>query len=81
MAAIPPFTHVDFTERINAIRDVSFALGAGNANTPSNFASGTDINCLYYINLLRVQQALPPLSSLDYTGFVPALNVLAAMAS
>ena len=73
-----PYIHIDFSNRLNAIREVGLALGAGNANVPDNRAANSQRNYLYWINKLRVSQALPPLPGLDYTGFQPALNVLAA---
>ena len=77
MATIPPYTHLDYGARLAALRDVGFALGAGNANVPDNKAT-LGHNAVYWINKLRVQQALPPLPSLDFGGFQAALNVLAA---
>ena len=74
-----PFKDVDFNSRIGAIRDVGFALGVGNANVPSNLASGSHMSCLFYINKIRVFKGLQPLPGLDYTGFQKALNELAAM--
>jgi hypothetical protein len=73
-----PFVDVNYSGRISAIRAVGIALTAGNANIPNSTASNGDIHCLYWINRLRVQQALPALPGLDYTGFEGALNVLAA---
>jgi hypothetical protein len=76
-----PFTDIDFNSRIGAIIQVGFALGVGNANVPSNQASGSHMSCLYYINKIRVFKGLQPLPGLDYTGFQGALNDLAALVS
>jgi hypothetical protein len=73
-----PFKDIDFSNRVNAIRQVGFALGVGNANVPSNFAANSGRTYLLWINKIRVQQGLQPLPKLDYTGFQAALNVLAA---
>ena len=74
-----PYTHLDVGARITALRTVGFALGAGNVSVPDNKASYDVANAAYWINKLRATQALGPLPSLDHSGFVPALNVLAAL--
>jgi hypothetical protein len=73
-----PFLHVDFGSRVAALRAVGTALAVGNANMPDQSASNSSRANLKFINLMRVQQALPPLPDLDYSGFQAALNVLAA---
>ena len=73
-----PYTRIDFGSRLSAIRNVAFALGVGNANIPSNLAANSQRTYLTWINKIRVAQALPPLPGLDYSGFVAAINVLAA---
>jgi hypothetical protein len=74
-----PYSDIDFSNRLIALRNVGFALGVGNASLPDNRAANSDRTYLKWINNIRVAQALPPLPNLDYTGFVPALNVLAAL--
>jgi hypothetical protein len=74
-----PFSDIDFGSRLVALREVGFALGVGNANVPDNRAANSQRTYLYWINKIRVAQALPPLPDLDYSGFVPALNELAAL--
>jgi hypothetical protein len=77
-----PFTHIDFDNHIAAIIAVGVALEVDEADLPSSTASANHMSDLYWINKLRVSQTLavlPPLPSLDYTGFQPALNVLAAL--
>lgn len=73
-----PFTDIDFGSRLAALRAVGTALGVGNANIPDQTCENSQRTYLHFLNLMRVQQSLPPLPSLDYSGFVPALNVLAA---
>jgi hypothetical protein len=73
-----PFVHIDFGSRVSALRSVGTALVVGNANMPAQNAANSGPTHLYYINLMRVQQALPALPSLDYSGFQAAVNVLAA---
>ena len=73
-----PFTRIDYNNRLAALRAVGIALSVGNANIPSQTMANSSHVYLRFINLMRVQQGLTRLPSLDYTGFVPALNVLAA---
>lgn len=73
------YTRVDFGSRIVALRAVGTALSMTNPNMPAQNASNSNRTCLKYINLMRVAKALQPLPSLDYTAFVPAVNVLAAL--
>lgn len=73
-----PFSRLDFGSRVSALRAVGTALAVGNANMPAQSAANSGRNYLKYINLMRVQQGLTRLPGLDYSGFVPALNVLAA---
>ena len=74
-----PFKDIDFNSRIGALREVAFALNVCNANIPSQWASSSHMSLLFYINKIRVFEALPPLKGLDYTGFQPAVNALAAL--
>jgi hypothetical protein len=74
-----PFQRIDFNARISAVRAVGIALGAPNASIPAQSASGDHMACLRWINTLRVFKSLSRLPSLDYTGFQPALNALAAL--
>lgn len=74
-----PFTDIDFNNRLAALRAVGTALGAGNANIPAPTAENSQRTYLHFLNLMRVEQALDPLPDLDYSGFVPALNELAAL--
>jgi hypothetical protein len=73
------YKNIDYGSRIQAIRTVGFALGMSNAQMPSNLASNGDNHNVGWINNIRAHQSLPLLRSLDYTGFVPALNVLVAL--
>jgi hypothetical protein len=75
MAAFPD---VDFNNRLAALRAVGIALGVGNSNIPDQSASNSNRTYIKFINLMRVQQGLTPLPSLDYSGFLAAINVLAA---
>lgn len=74
-----PFPDIDFGSRLIALRQVGFALNVGNANMPDNRAANSQRTYLYWINKMRVFEGLQPLPDLDYSGFTPALNVLAAM--
>jgi hypothetical protein len=73
-----PFIDVDFNNRVSALIAVGTALGVGAANMPSQSCENSNRTYLKFINLMRVEQSLPPLPDMDYTAFVPALNVLAA---
>jgi hypothetical protein len=73
-----PFIDIDFGSRLNALRSVGTALAVGNANIPDQTAANSQRTYIKYINLMRVQQGLPALTSLDYSGFTAAVNVLAA---
>lgn len=73
-----PFTSLDFNNRLAALQAVGVALNVGGANIPDKNAANSQRTYLKFINLMRVQQGLPRLPDLDYSGFVPALNVLAA---
>lgn len=74
-----PFTDIDFNNRLAALRAVGVALGAGNANIPDQTCENSQRTYIHFLNLLRVEQGLQPLPSLDYSGFLPALNQLAAL--
>lgn len=74
-----PFRDIDFNNRLAALRAVGTALAVGNANIPSQSCQNSSRTYLKFINQMRVHQALQPLPDLDYNGFVPALNALAAL--
>jgi hypothetical protein len=73
-----PFQHIDYGNRISAIRQVAIALTQPTFNIPSQSASPDDLTCLFWINRMRASLTLGRLPSLDYTGFQAALNILVA---
>lgn len=74
-----PYPDIDFGSRLAALRAVGTALAVGNANIPAQSCQNSSRTYLKFINLMRVAKALQPLPDLDYSGFTPALNVLAAL--
>jgi hypothetical protein len=81
MAAIDELADVDFGSRLVALRAVGAALGLSNAQMPDVNGANSQRTYLHWINVARVAKALPALPSLDYTGFVPALNALIEQAN
>lgn len=77
--AMAPYTRIDFNNRLAALRDVGLELGLPQASIPSQGMANSSRTYLKWINIYRVAMSLSPLPSLDYSGFVPALNVLAAL--
>jgi hypothetical protein len=73
------YGNIGDNERISAIRAVGAALAVPTASLPSQSASQGDQHCLVWINNIRITEALPRLTSLDYGGFTSALNVLVAL--
>jgi hypothetical protein len=74
-----PFSDIDFSNRLVALRSVGVALSVPAAQLPDPQASNSQRTYLKWINNIRVFKSLTPLPSLDYSGFTPALNVLAAL--
>jgi hypothetical protein len=79
MVTMAPFVKVGKAARISALCDVGQALGLAPNLIPDRNAASSDLHHLITINKYRVAMALQPLPSLDYTGFVAALNALAAL--
>ena len=77
--AMAPYTRIDFNNRLAALRDVGLLLGLPQSSIPDQSAANSSLTLLKFINIYRVAMSLQPLPSLDYSGFVPALNVLAAL--
>jgi hypothetical protein len=77
--AMAPYVYIDFGSRIKALRDVGLELGLPQSSIPDQSASNSQRTYLRWINIYRVAMSLTPLPTLDYSGFVPALNVLAAL--
>lgn len=73
------YTKIDFNNRVSALRTVGTALSLSSAAIPAQSASNSSRTYLKYLNAMRVAKALPPLSSLGYSGFTRALNVLVAL--
>ena len=73
-----PFQHIDFGSRVSALRAVGTALGAPATSIPSQSAANSSRTYLKFINLLNTTAGLPQLRGLDYSGFQPAINALAA---
>jgi hypothetical protein len=74
-----PYQNIGDSDRISAIIKVDKALAVPNASLPNQSASQGDQHCLVWINNIRMVEALPRLTSLDYGGFTSALNVLVAL--
>jgi hypothetical protein len=74
-----PFADIDYNSRISVIIEVGTALAVPTASLPAATASANGRNCLKWINNIRLVEALPILPDLDYTGFTPAINELAAL--
>lgn len=76
---VGPYIHIDFGKRYEALREVGIGLGLSGASLPDQRGANSQHTYLYWINQYRVSQSLSPLPNLDYSGFQPALNVLAAL--
>jgi hypothetical protein len=74
-----PYTRIDFGSRVSALRTVGAALGLSAAQIPDRTCANSQRTYLKWINAMRVAKSLQPLPGLDYSGFVPALNVLVAL--
>jgi hypothetical protein len=74
-----PYHNIDLGARVSAVRATGTALGVANNLLPASTCGGSNRTMLKFINNIRVAKSLPPLPGLDYTGFEPALNVLAAL--
>jgi hypothetical protein len=77
--AMAPYVDIDFSQRMAALRDVGIQLGLAPNLIPDVSAANSQRTYLKVINGYRVAKSLAPLPSLDYTGFVAALNVLVAL--
>jgi hypothetical protein len=77
--AMPLYVDIDFSQRMAALRDVGIQLGLASNLIPDVSAANSQRTYLKVINNYRVAKSLAPLPSLDYTGFVAALNVLVAL--
>jgi hypothetical protein len=73
------YTNIGDNERISAILAVGKALAVPNASLPSQSASQGDQHCLVWINNIRMVEALPVYTSLDYGHFTSAINELVAL--
>ena len=74
-----PYVDIDFSARIDAIRDVAVALTQPTFNIPAQSASGDLPACVYWINKMCDSLSIPRYGNLDYTGFQAALNKLVAL--
>jgi hypothetical protein len=72
--ALPARTQVDFGSRAAAIIAVGHELGLPASSIPSYGIANSSRTYLKFINIYRGALSLPLLPSLDYSGFVPALN-------
>jgi hypothetical protein len=71
---------IDFGSRLAAIRAVCEDLGLPANQVPDQSAANSPRVYLKYINNCRAALSLPLLLSLDYTGFVSAINAIGAAA-
>ena len=71
---------IDFNNRLAAMIAVSEELGLPANQVPSQSGANSRRTYLRYINNCRSALALPLYTSLDYSGFVSALNAIAAAA-
>jgi hypothetical protein len=73
------YGNIGDNDRISAIRKVGIALAVPTASLPSQTASQGDQHCLKWINNIRLVEALPVYTSLDYGSFTSAINQLVAL--
>jgi hypothetical protein len=73
------YGNIGDNDRISAIIKVGKALAVPNASLPSQTASQGDQHCLKWINNIRLVEALPVLTSIDYGHFTSAINELVAL--
>lgn len=71
---------IDFSSRLAALRAVCEDLGLPANQIPDQSAANSPRTYLKFINNCRAAVSLPLFLSLDYTGFQPALNAIAAAA-
>jgi hypothetical protein len=71
---------IDFGSRLATIRAVCEDLGLPANQVPDQSASNSPRTYLRYINYCRTALSLPLLTGLDYSGFVSAINAIAAAA-
>jgi hypothetical protein len=74
-----PFTRLDFTARIPALRAVGTALGVPAASMPAANSSGTDLHSQYWLAKYCGLNSLPNPYSVDHSSFVTILNQLVAL--
>jgi hypothetical protein len=79
--ALPARNRVDFNDRLTALIAVGRELGLAANLIPSPGGANSRRSYLGIINSYRTALSLGALPSLDYSGFVPALNVLLANAA
>jgi hypothetical protein len=71
---------IDFNNRLSAIRTVCEDLGLPANQVPDQSTSNSSRTYLKYINYCRAALSLPLLTSLDYSGFISAINEISAAA-
>ena len=74
-----PYTRIDFNNRVSALRTVGTALSIATNQMPAQSCANSSRTYLRFINNYRVAKSLGRLPNLDYSAFVPALNVLVAL--
>jgi hypothetical protein len=73
------YGNIGDNDRISALIAVGKALAVPTASLPSQSASQGDQHCLKWINNIRIVEALPRLTSIDYNHFTSAINELVAL--
>ena len=79
--ALPARNRIDFNDRVGALIAVGRELGLASNLIPSPSMANSGRTYLGVINRYRIAIGLTALPSLDYSGFVPALNTILANAA